>query len=88
MPILLLLFQYRKYVIIVVAVIALIALALHLRRTLINEGEQQELTKIEEANHASQQKADKGSQSIDDCLASGHRWNRDDSLCERASPGP
>ena len=88
MPFLLLLLQYRKFVIAGVAIVVLSGWAIHERNKFINEGEQRELKKIEEANRASEQKADKGSQSIDDCIAAGRRWNRDDSVCERVPPGP
>jgi len=57
------------------------------RMKLIHEGAQQERQKIEEANHAAEQKADTGARTVDECYAAGGSWNRHRGVCEQPGPG-
>ena len=47
----------------------------------ISVGAQQEQTRIEDANHASERNADQASQQIDACVAGGGTWDRNGGVC-------
>lgn len=78
----LLLIKYWRVGLIAAGLLGLSGWALWERHALLEEGRQRELTKIEDANHAAEHKADQGSNAVDDCFGAGGAWNRDDGMCE------
>ena len=50
------------------------------------EGAAQVEQTIEDANHASENKADQGAKTVDDCYARGGTWDRINGLCVPTGP--
>lgn len=69
------------------AVVAALGWFVWYRHSLIVEGEQKAITKIENANRESERKADEHQTNVDDCYAAGREWDRSRGLCLDASPG-
>lgn len=55
------------------------------RHSLIVEGEQTAITKIENSNRESERKANEGQTTVDDCYAAGREWDRALGVCRDAA---
>lgn len=75
-----------KLALVVGAAVLALSFAAWAYQAIKDSGVQQERTRIESANKASEEKADAGQATFDDCIRAGRDWDRARGVCNR-SPG-